>query len=106
MIRRPPRSTLFPYTTLFRSDRAHLGTPYSESKDLASQDTVTVLVTTKCGAGHLTRAEPPGSAVGPRGPTRARGGAKNFPAMSCKRGREFSRSEERRGGTEGTGARR
>src|SRR3712207_7323225 len=26
MIRRPPRSTLFPYTTLFRSERAH-GTP-------------------------------------------------------------------------------
>src|SRR5688572_32071244 len=27
MIRRPPRSTLFPYTTLFRSDQeAHLGT--------------------------------------------------------------------------------
>src|SRR6185312_17158500 len=24
MIRRPPRSTLFPYTTLFRSDRVHL----------------------------------------------------------------------------------
>src|SRR6266566_8331143 len=24
MIRRPPRSTLFPYTTLFRSDRGHL----------------------------------------------------------------------------------
>src|SRR3712207_7973880 len=23
MIRRPPRSTLFPYTTLFRSDQAH-----------------------------------------------------------------------------------
>src|SRR5688572_31325468 len=23
MIRRPPRSTLFPYTTLFRSDRVH-----------------------------------------------------------------------------------
>src|SRR5574340_364020 len=23
MIRRPPRSTLFPYTTLFRSDRRH-----------------------------------------------------------------------------------
>src|SRR2546421_9384921 len=23
MIRRPPRSTLFPYTTLFRSDRKH-----------------------------------------------------------------------------------
>src|SRR5258708_30321840 len=25
MIRRPPRSTLFPYTTLFRSDRNHGG---------------------------------------------------------------------------------
>src|SRR5437660_3222333 len=25
MIRRPPRSTLFPYTTLFRSQRAHPG---------------------------------------------------------------------------------
>src|SRR3712207_6991784 len=25
MIRRPPRSTLFPYTTLFRSDRALFG---------------------------------------------------------------------------------
>src|SRR3712207_8901327 len=25
MIRRPPRSTLFPYTTLFRSRRRHLG---------------------------------------------------------------------------------
>src|SRR3712207_7100392 len=25
MIRRPPRSTLFPYTTLFRSEPVHLG---------------------------------------------------------------------------------
>src|SRR3712207_9426823 len=25
MIRRPPRSTLFPYTTLFRSDFRHMG---------------------------------------------------------------------------------
>src|ERR1035437_10521236 len=25
MIRRPPRSTLFPYTTLFRSDLVHFG---------------------------------------------------------------------------------
>src|SRR5690348_17434546 len=27
MLRRPPRSTLFPYTTLFRSLGVHLGTP-------------------------------------------------------------------------------
>src|SRR6266496_488672 len=29
MIRRPPRSTLFPYTTLFRSMRVRLGTTHS-----------------------------------------------------------------------------
>src|SRR2546430_9255839 len=29
MIRRPPRSTLFPYTTLFRSRGAHLGVELS-----------------------------------------------------------------------------
>src|SRR5689334_23798642 len=28
MIRRPPRSTLFPYTTLFRSLEAHLALPH------------------------------------------------------------------------------
>src|SRR5256885_12980960 len=28
MIRRPPRSTLFPYTTLFRSDVGLLGRPH------------------------------------------------------------------------------
>src|SRR5260221_9755458 len=31
MIRRPPRSTLFPYTTLFRSERAH-GEPIEEDR--------------------------------------------------------------------------
>src|SRR3712207_8597242 len=30
MIRRPPRSTLFPYTTLFRSHRATLAGPESD----------------------------------------------------------------------------
>src|SRR3712207_9257459 len=29
MIRRPPRSTLFPYTTLFRSGRTGANTPYA-----------------------------------------------------------------------------
>src|SRR2546430_5345928 len=36
MIRRPPRSTLFPYTTLFRSrlaDRAHRGTAAARGAD-------------------------------------------------------------------------
>src|SRR5258708_30261230 len=33
MIRRPPRSTLFPYTTLFRSLRLALGRPEPELRD-------------------------------------------------------------------------
>src|SRR5437867_8777142 len=32
MIRRPPRSTLFPYTTLFRSNRQVSGRPSSPTK--------------------------------------------------------------------------
>src|SRR2546430_3482303 len=36
MIRRPPRSTLFPYTTLFRSD--HVGLP--PGRALAADETV------------------------------------------------------------------
>src|SRR3712207_8607903 len=31
MIRRPPRSTLFPYTTLFRSDTAQMTALYKEA---------------------------------------------------------------------------
>src|SRR5260221_14690052 len=31
MIRRPPRSTLFPYTTLFRSDQQHTSELHSHS---------------------------------------------------------------------------
>src|SRR3989442_2925297 len=41
MIRRPPRSTLFPYTTLFRSHHAHAhrveGEPRLPTQDLGSQ---------------------------------------------------------------------
>src|SRR5256885_11164512 len=42
MIRRPPRSTLFPYTTLFRSDlyqchRYDWGTPLEETMDALSE---------------------------------------------------------------------
>src|SRR2546430_8345763 len=34
MIRRPPRSTLFPYTTLFRSERVGNKDPRSRERDL------------------------------------------------------------------------
>src|SRR5262245_65332199 len=43
MIRRPPRSTLFPYTTLFRSNNTPQGHPSSRSQPL-------------CGA-YLSRSE-------------------------------------------------
>src|SRR2546427_9440085 len=43
MIRRPPRSTLFPYTTLFRSQRgrpahAHLGAQLQQPPDVRAGD--------------------------------------------------------------------
>src|SRR5438874_8462550 len=53
MIRRPPRSTLFPYTTLFRS-------PLAEPKHLLAE---------RCDFGDVLtpeRAEPPRPAVGRR----------------------------------------
>src|SRR3712207_7346805 len=34
MIRRPPRSTLFPYTTLFRSARVEAGVPVRDDRRL------------------------------------------------------------------------
>src|SRR3712207_8341104 len=44
MIRRPPRSTLFPYTTLFRSDRLLFGTLLGLGDgDLAMSAAVAVL---------------------------------------------------------------
>src|ERR1035438_3789595 len=43
MIRRPPRSTLFPYTTLFRSFTAHFGQAHrSASTGLRSFDFVII----------------------------------------------------------------
>src|SRR2546426_5098936 len=36
MIRRPPRSTLFPYTTLFRSQRARSRSPHGEPGENSS----------------------------------------------------------------------
>src|SRR5690349_22579966 len=45
MIRRPPRSTLFPYTTLFRSPRASRGTaaPCPALVDIGADERVTAL---------------------------------------------------------------
>src|SRR3712207_6934666 len=40
MIRRPPRSTLFPYTTLFRSRRAHAVRPGALPLDVVAAERV------------------------------------------------------------------
>src|SRR5256712_10380698 len=45
MIRRPPRSTLFPYTTLFRSSVQSLGSPTFASSAIMSGDGQTYSVT-------------------------------------------------------------
>src|SRR2546425_2314982 len=62
MIRRPPRSTLFPYTTLFRSSR-YLGPETSDQEareDLATLESVAesfrahgITVTTRLGFGDV-----------------------------------------------------
>src|SRR5258708_9847592 len=37
MIRRPPRSTLFPYTTLFRSERSSAGGHAGDARDVRAR---------------------------------------------------------------------
>src|SRR2546422_3550042 len=48
MIRRPPRSTLFPYTTLFRS------TPLGGHSALAFLGVVPLLIAIRCGLGIVS----------------------------------------------------
>src|SRR3712207_8564406 len=50
MIRRPPRSTLFPYTTLFRSEDAHLPHPDEPAQQPASETALLRSGTHLCGA--------------------------------------------------------
>src|SRR3712207_8798179 len=54
MIRRPPRSTLFPYTTLFRSDDAQNRQRPSEETRMATSEVSGVIARTKGGPVELT----------------------------------------------------
>src|SRR3712207_7161141 len=54
MIRRPPRSTLFPYTTLFRSD---VGLGGAGGKDLHGAAALQAAVPGEVDAAHAARAE-------------------------------------------------
>src|SRR2546427_4147711 len=51
MIRRPPRSTLFPYTTLFRSQRLGPAPQVYASRDTADRDDVSGPLSVDAGAG-------------------------------------------------------
>src|ERR1017187_5899794 len=52
MMRRPPRSTLFPYTTLFRSARAEKLCATSEAKHSAIEHTGTDRKSTRLNSSH------------------------------------------------------
>src|SRR5688572_33379602 len=69
IIRRPPRSTLFPYTTLFRSPRAVGRLPRANREDRAGRGGVDRIP----GRGPATRPNRRGSrtAVGSGGPLRS-----------------------------------
>src|SRR3712207_7484765 len=49
MIRRPPRSTLFPYTTLFRSKKVALLTDFEIKRDRIAKDVINKNVTNLSG---------------------------------------------------------
>src|SRR2546430_12766499 len=58
MIRRPPRSTLFPYTTLFRSGRGHRQAKDVVQQELAAQDRRRAVRIRRCGQQRSLREQP------------------------------------------------
>src|SRR2546430_5331126 len=56
MIRRPPRSTLFPYTTLFRSEMDGKDQPANDKKGKQSSDVQAVNALSNLRPQHLTDA--------------------------------------------------
>src|SRR2546429_3827897 len=79
MIRRPPRSTLFPYTTLFRSRIVPTGVPQPHRRNCHLQSPRQGTVGEDCGPAHERRGEAarraathPGSETGGSGIAAAR----------------------------------
>src|SRR2546430_17734959 len=99
MIRRPPRSTLFPYTTLFRSRAAAQSSERAPGSQLARAaarrlracDAIHAVLELGDAAGRRTQAAEEPLLLG-RGRREGRGGGG---------GRRRRGSEERRGGEEG-----
>src|SRR5690349_23704237 len=58
MIRRPPRSTLFPYTTLFRSDRRVVGKAVAQREaGIGADDVQAAVVGAACQHRQLRRVD-------------------------------------------------
>src|SRR3712207_7674311 len=79
MIRRPPRSTLFPYTTLFRSAPGHGAAPVGDGAD---------------GPGRRRRRRGRPAAAGPRGRGVAGGGHLRAPGGADARPRSEEHTSE------------
>src|SRR2546430_3911858 len=74
MIRRPPRSTLFPYTTLFRSTRGGASVrPGVELRGDAARGVAYEPSARRAPATHPCRAAPRGRGAAPARPPRTRG---------------------------------
>src|SRR2546428_13498817 len=58
MIRRPPRSTLFPYTTLFRSVSSKLGGQAWPAGARPAADSIKAFIATMLELGHMVAAGP------------------------------------------------
>src|SRR2546428_13410103 len=77
MIRRPPRSTLFPYTTLFRSTETSRDGVYALRRSWPEEGTWTLVITANQGPGDGATAVvdlgSDGAVAAIRGPTMQRG---------------------------------
>src|SRR3989441_9446542 len=79
MIRRPPRSTLFPYTTLFRSLRLAPPRPAAGGERTRQPGTAGCVAAAGRDPDRRGRAAPPGGAVG--GPGRGAGRPSAAPTL-------------------------
>src|SRR3712207_8366274 len=75
MIRRPPRSTLFPYTTLFRSGVGRASVTPAVNQARASGARKEWLPSVAAGQGVHPKAQPPGQLLARLHPERRAGGA-------------------------------
>src|SRR2546430_17633939 len=91
MIRRPPRSTLFPYTTLFRSIGQVITNQQVLELPLNGRQLTELIFQAGLAAGGASTAAAPGANT-------LNTGTRNYPTVTVQ---VAGRTEERRGGEEG-----